>query len=232
MVDPSTKPIVLFGTDTALLGAIVGPYPTRWRQKTAGRALHVVLEGSEPSTGQRWCRTYFLQHGQVATTSSIIAHIDRRRRGTGSSSSSSSSSNSNSNSNSRGIGVDSKNDHYDAATENDSSISCGLISYALSEDVSMSIHRLESLYMKLLISLRWLVKSVFSKHSDVLEAGTEIQVRDAVVLMMEMLMILLMIQMMMTVMMMMMIAMMIMITMMMMMMTMMMMMMMVMNCAY
>ena len=227
MVDPSTKPIVLFGTDTALLGAIVGPYPTRWRQKTAGRALHVVLEGSEPSTGQRWCRTYFLQHGQVATTSSIIAHIDRGRRGTGSSSSS------NSNSNSRGIGVDSKNDHYDAATENDSSISCGLISYALSEDVSMSIHRLESLYMKLLISLRWLVKSVFSKHSDVLEAGTEIQVRDAVVLMMEMLMILLMIQMMMTVMMMMMIAMMIMITMMMMMMmTMMMMMMMVMNCAY
>ena len=155
MVDPSTKPIVLFGTDTALLGAIVGPYPARWRQKTAGRALHVVLEGSEPSTGQRWCRTYFLQHGQVATTSSIIAHIDRGGTGSGSSSSSS-------NSNSRGIGVDSKNDHYDAATENDSSISGGLISYALSEDVSMSIHRLESLYMKLLISLRWLVKSVFS----------------------------------------------------------------------
>jgi len=178
VVDPSTKPIVLFGTDTALLGAIVGPYPARWRQKTAGRALHVVLEGSEPSTGQRWCRTYFLQHGQVATTSSIIAHIDRGGRGSSSSSSSYS----------REIGVDSKNDHYDAATENDSSISGGLISYALSEDVSISIHRLESLYMKLLISLRWLVKSVFSKHSDVLEAGTEIQVRDVVVLMMEMMM--------------------------------------------
>ena len=164
VVDPSTKPIVLFGTDTALLGAIVGPYPSRWRQKTAGRALHVVLEGSEPSTGQRWCRTYFLQHGQVATTStSSITNSNR---------------NSNSSRGSRGIIVDSKNNDDDAVigNENDSSISRDVISYTLSEDVSLSIHRLESLYMKLLISLRWLVKSKFSKHSDVLEAGTEIQV--------------------------------------------------------
>jgi len=151
VVDPSTKPIVLFGTDTALLGAIVGPYPIKWRQQIAGRALHVVLEGSEPSTGQRWCRTYFLQHGQVAT-SSIASSITLN--------------------DSRGVGIDSKHDDDDNGGSR-----IGVISYVLNEEVTLSIHRLESLYVKLLISLRWMVRTVFSKHSDVLEAGTEIQVR-------------------------------------------------------
>ena len=52
-VDPSTKPIVLFGPDTAQFGAVVGPYPARWRDQVAGKALHVIIEGCEPSTGLR-----------------------------------------------------------------------------------------------------------------------------------------------------------------------------------
>ena len=158
VVDPSTKPIVLFGIDTALLGALTGPYPAKWRNKTAGRALHVVLEGSEPSTGQRWCRTYFLQHGQVATTTDNI-HINREQNSS----------------------IDSKNG------DNNSRSSSNHISYVINEDVSSAIHRLESLYVKLSICLRWLVKTVFSKHSDVLEAGTEIQVFYMMMMMMLML---------------------------------------------
>ena len=39
-----------------------------------------------------------------------------------------------------------------------------------------SLERLESLYVKLLLALRLVVKIAFARHSDVLEAGTEVQV--------------------------------------------------------
>ena len=51
--DESMKPVVLFGADTAQLGAVAGAYPEAWRHQQAGRALHVVMEGCEPSTGLR-----------------------------------------------------------------------------------------------------------------------------------------------------------------------------------
>ena len=51
--DESMKPVVLFGADTAQLGAVTGAYPEAWRHQQAGRALHVVMEGCEPSTGLR-----------------------------------------------------------------------------------------------------------------------------------------------------------------------------------
>ena len=43
--------------------------------------------------------------------------------------------------------------------------------------VTVSLQRLEALYIKLLLSLRLVVKLAFARHSDVLEAGTEVQVR-------------------------------------------------------
>ena len=39
-----------------------------------------------------------------------------------------------------------------------------------------SLERLEGLYVKLLLALRLVVKIAFARHSDVLEAGTEVQV--------------------------------------------------------
>ena len=39
-----------------------------------------------------------------------------------------------------------------------------------------SLERLEGLYVKLLLALRLVVKIAFDRHSDVLEAGTEVQV--------------------------------------------------------
>ena len=52
-VDPGTKPIVLFGTDSAQLGVVAGAYPPAWRTQVAGKSLHVVMEGCEPCTGLR-----------------------------------------------------------------------------------------------------------------------------------------------------------------------------------
>lgn len=43
-------------------------------------------------------------------------------------------------------------------------------------DVTASVRRAESIYIKLWLTLRYIVKLTFASHSDVLEAGTFIQV--------------------------------------------------------
>lgn len=64
-IDSVMRPIVLFGRDTDNLGSNLSVKMSDWREKTAGDALHVVLEGCEPSTGLRWCRAYFLAQGKA-----------------------------------------------------------------------------------------------------------------------------------------------------------------------
>lgn len=94
----------------------------------------------------RWCRTYFLQRGRIAAS------------------------------------VDISNDLLIAAEESeggDSKHSEGMghhEHYHIDTGVSNALLRLEGLYTKLLLALRTAVKLAFSRHSDVLEAGTEIQV--------------------------------------------------------
>ena len=53
-VDATTQPVVLFGPDTAQFGAVAGAYPAGWKDQLAGKALHAVLEGCEPSSGLRY----------------------------------------------------------------------------------------------------------------------------------------------------------------------------------
>lgn len=52
-VDASTQAVVLFGPDTAQFGAVQGAYPAAWRDQVAGRSLHAIIEGCDPSTGLR-----------------------------------------------------------------------------------------------------------------------------------------------------------------------------------
>lgn len=156
VVDASTKPIALFGVNTSLFGAITGSYPNTWHQKTIGDSLHTILEGFEPSIGLRWCRTYFLHRGRVAIsieTSNIYTETI------------SSTMISNDDDSSYDKIVETKLDEHEVKKK-----------YNIPMNISIAIQRLESIYMKLLISLRLLVKSSFSIHNDVLEAGTEIQV--------------------------------------------------------
>jgi hypothetical protein len=48
-----------------------------------------------------------------------------------------------------------------------------------SQAVADSVHRLECLYFKLYVGLRYVVRRAFAKHRDVLDAGMDIQVRDS-----------------------------------------------------
>lgn len=54
-IDPSTRPVALFGADSVHVGAAMGNYPADWQQRTVGDAAHAVYEGCEPSTGLRCC---------------------------------------------------------------------------------------------------------------------------------------------------------------------------------
>ena len=52
-LDPITKPIVLFGSDTVNFGVSNTPYGSKWRSAQVGNSLHAVFEACEPSTGMR-----------------------------------------------------------------------------------------------------------------------------------------------------------------------------------
>jgi hypothetical protein len=68
--DPLLKPMALF----AQLSNTIGNMPDHVRLAAAWKGVsmpagcvHVVVEGSEPSTGVRWCRTYFTRRGRQVT---------------------------------------------------------------------------------------------------------------------------------------------------------------------
>jgi hypothetical protein len=52
-LDPSTRPIVLFGAETAHFAMENGQYGSHWRNAIAGSGLHTVYEACEPRTGLR-----------------------------------------------------------------------------------------------------------------------------------------------------------------------------------
>lgn len=177
-MDASTKPIVLFGADTSQFGAVAGAYPAAWRTQPAGRSLHTIIEGCEPCSGlryvttstsvcgmtaaalttpllslvssPRWCRTYFLQRGRAAATVDISDDL-----------------------------LAAEGDEDTDYTGGDSKTSERYLSSGTTQvdaRVAQALLRLEGLYAKLTLGLRHVVKHAFARHSDVLEAGTEVQV--------------------------------------------------------
>eukprot|EP01032_Pedospumella_encystans_P011063 gene11063-12896_t len=152
-VDATTQPVVLFGPDTAQFGAVAGAYPAGWKDQLAGKALHAILEGCEPSSGLRWCRTYFLQRGrtaaQVDVSDDLLANNDAEYE-----------------------------DNGDETYRTESKHSNDLVAAGkvdIDHGLAESLERLEGLYVKLLLALRLVVKIAFARHNDVLEAGTEVQ---------------------------------------------------------
>jgi len=102
----------------------------------------------------RWCRTYFLQRGRTAAlvdvSDDLLATTEADFEDTGDET----------------YRTESKHNH-DLVAPGKVDIDHG---------VAESLERLESLYVKLLLALRLVVKIAFARHSDVLEAGTEVQV--------------------------------------------------------
>lgn len=64
-LDNTHRPVLLFGSLTSSIGAPGGIYPKKWQDAVAGSSAHCVVEGCEPSTGIRFCRTYFLESGST-----------------------------------------------------------------------------------------------------------------------------------------------------------------------
>jgi len=63
-VDPVLQPVLYLGAEDSshALGAAITNQ--KWNDMTVGSSLSAILEAYEPSTGMRWCRTYFLQRGK------------------------------------------------------------------------------------------------------------------------------------------------------------------------
>lgn len=60
-----SPPIVFFGPHTTQIGVLQQALAKSdaWRDHCIEDHVHVVFEGCEPSSGMRFCRTYFLKHG-------------------------------------------------------------------------------------------------------------------------------------------------------------------------
>ena len=52
-IDPSSRPVVLFGGETIHFGRHHIQLGSRWESSQAGSSLHVIMEGVEPCTGLR-----------------------------------------------------------------------------------------------------------------------------------------------------------------------------------
>lgn len=64
VVENMMRPVVLFGPNTSELGVVgVGSPGKDWESRRVGQASHMVVESSEPSSGMRWCRSYFFGLG-------------------------------------------------------------------------------------------------------------------------------------------------------------------------
>lgn len=72
-------------------------------------------------------------------------------------------------------------DYYDSSmgdskTASSHSSSSNATLYDIDHRLVAVLYRLEAIYTKLTICMRYVVRAAFAKHSDVLEAGTEVQV--------------------------------------------------------
>ena len=158
---PEQQPVILFGSDTKAIGNTSVLSDLKWRDEcpTTG-SLHCVVEGCEPTTGLRWCRTYMLHRGrnthrividslvQTADTSAEVMDEHGETQ------------------------VDlGENDpvRYVAGSSNVSAV------------VEQGLRRIEALYFKLYLTLRYAVRCAFSMSADILEAANKIQVSIRVV---------------------------------------------------
>jgi len=62
-VDPQVRPQLYMNYHSDYPFGEFDPL-SRWKKETVRDNSSVIIEGTEPSTGMRWCRTYFLQRGK------------------------------------------------------------------------------------------------------------------------------------------------------------------------
>ena len=173
-VDSSLKPILLFGKDTNYIGNYNSSSThisvKNWEKKCAEESLHTVYEAYEPSSGLRWCRTYLLKRGKCLDYLEDLDSLTREAE--------------NYRSNARGnesgdidvdggimeqddedIAIASRVKEYQNGT-NSSLKSCPAV-------ITQKIDRLESLYVKLSVGLKAIIRKLFNYEKDILEAANK-----------------------------------------------------------
>lgn len=167
-LEKMNRPIMLFGQWTSFIGNVTGPKTAKWRDQLIGNSLHAVVEASEPSSGLRWCRTYFLRHG---TEDKLVGEIQFLHDSLS------------------GIPIveekqaDDDNDYLHDDTEAKRDTTPQVYNFNLKQHNPSEMQhnvavltRMQQLYAKLWFHLRRIVHETFLHHNDVLEAGTDIQV--------------------------------------------------------
>jgi len=146
--NPTLRPSILFGADTGHIGKQTA---FDWTKQTATHgSLHCVVEACEPSTGVRWCRSYLLHRGRATHR----IHIDSLV--------------------SNGDEEDA-DDQADEKVGEDDIIRSGASSTSISAVTEQGLRRLEALYCKLHLALRYAVRCAFTVSSSVLEAANAVQ---------------------------------------------------------
>lgn len=152
--DDSHKPVALIGPYSSFIGNIMSPKASNWKSQKIENNLHLVIESSEPSSGIRWCRTFFLSSG---TGDILFSDIQRLRNDLS------------------GVNIGRDQSADDEEDEIEVSIHDITNDSASSFEISVS-KRLHGLYLKLCYNLRRVVHEQFLQNSDVLEAGSKVQV--------------------------------------------------------
>ena len=67
-------------------------------------------------------------------------------------------------------------DDFEVSRDRPTGLTVSTTAASVPADIASTVSRLEALYVKLWLSLRYTVRFAFAAHADVLEAGTFIQV--------------------------------------------------------
>jgi hypothetical protein len=158
-LEKSLKPALLFGPFSNFVGNTMGPKASNWRHFYPANSLHCVVESSEPDTGLRWCRTYFLQQGTSAFLYDEVIRLQ---------------------SSLSGIHIPTTGEEMNETLEETlkelQKLSVMSRTHLPSSATQFALQRLMTLYVKLWFNLRTLVYETFLTESDVLDAGSLIQV--------------------------------------------------------
>eukprot|EP00981_Chlorochromonas_danica_P008896 scaffold2338_cov184-Ochromonas_danica.AAC.7 len=152
LVESFMKPMILFGASTENL--INGRKNVDLDTALVSNSIHLVVESSEPSSGLRWCRTYFLAS---ALGSQLLEELQRLQKE---------------------MDVDLQVDEDEEEDQADVSVgkmsSCDIM---LLNAEQQSLLRLQRLYVKLWLTMRYLAKKAFTGSSDILAAAGELQTK-------------------------------------------------------
>lgn len=172
-LEKMNRPVMLFGPYSSYIGNATGPKASKWKDQLVDGSIHGVVESCEPSSGLRWCRTYFLKHG---TEDKVVQEVKKLHDELSGITTTLAEEKNNEEKN----GSDNENDG-----ENDQIVSASVDYYPSIKPHNLNeiqsslavLNRMQQLYVKLWLHLRRIVHDVFLLHHDVLEAGTEIQQR-------------------------------------------------------